>query len=91
MKSNNSGTMKDVPVQPQTTTEVITERIDITSLAEKLWGMLTPCDGLCRLCGGSGHLFCYQNGKREFWDCPACGGIGARALFSRPEVHSHAR
>ena len=73
------------------TTKAITERIGITSPAEKLWSMLTPCDGLCRLCGGSGNLLCYQDGNREFWVCPACGGVGARALFSRPKIHSHAR
>lgn len=69
----------------------VTERCSNIPLAERLWSLLTSANGLCRLCSGSGHLFCYQDGQREFWPCPACGGVGARAVFSRPEIRSHAR
>jgi hypothetical protein len=72
-------------------TEAITERLSKVSQAEKVWALITPCSGLCRLCGGSGHLLCYQDGKREFWQCPACGGVGARALFAAPTISTHAR
>lgn len=66
------------------TTETLTDHIIATPATEKLWGLLTPADGLCQLCRGSGHLMCFQDGRREFWDCPACGGAGARALFAQP-------
>ena len=36
---------------------------------------------LCKLCHGSGNLFCIQNGKMEWWPCPACGGAGARIMY----------
>ena len=35
---------------------------------------------LCKLCGGRQHLLCMQAVKLEWWDCPACGGAGVRAL-----------
>lgn len=73
------------------TAKAITARLSTITLGEKLWTLLMPCGGLCSLCGGSGHLLCHQDGKREFWDCPACGGVGARALFSRPVIRTHAR
>lgn len=48
---------------------------------------------ICRLCRGTGSLFCMQ-GKPEFYQCPACGGAGARVMYG-PKVievkrwHSH--
>lgn len=71
--------------------EAITERASNIAMNEKLCALLTPRDGLCRLCGGSGHLLCYQDGQREFWPCPACGGVGSRVLYSAPTIHTHAR
>lgn len=53
-----------------------------TDLRTRLWQPLNPGDGLCSLCGGSGTLMCWQAGQPEFWDCPACGGGGARAQFA---------
>ena len=35
----------------------------------------------CKLCAGTGALTCLQGDKREWWDCPACGGAGARVVF----------
>jgi len=67
-------------------TAAITARLRNPEPGELLAELLTPCDGLCRLCQGSGHLMCHQDGKREFWQCPACGGFGARALFAPPVV-----
>lgn len=66
--------------------ERIIARVAAPSLAERLWGMLTPATGLCSLCQGSGSLMCFQDGDSEFWDCPACGGAGARALFAPAHI-----
>ena len=66
------------------TTEAITARVSRLGWADKMVGALNPCDGLCSLCGGSGHLLCYQDGTREFWPCPACAGTGCRSMFGRP-------
>lgn len=72
------------------TLEELTARLNAISLPDRLVGLLTPASGLCNLCRGSGHLLCYQDGEREFWKCPACGGNGARALYSPPTIHAHA-
>jgi hypothetical protein len=66
--------------------EALTERIRAQPLHDMLWSGLAPASGLCGLCRGSGHLMCYQDGNREFWECPACGGVGARALFGKPTI-----
>ncbi len=48
--------------------------------------------GLCKLCHGYGSLFCVQNGKFEWWDCPACGGRGyRREPFAIDTIKTHAR
>lgn len=39
---------------------------------------------LCRLCLGAGRFFCMQDGQREWYACPACGGAGVRVLSSAP-------
>ena len=67
-------------------TDAITARLDRTPPAMKMHGLIAPADGLCSLCGGSGHLMCHQDGKREFWTCPACKGQGARRVFGPREV-----
>lgn len=36
---------------------------------------------LCALCRGSGSLFSSQNGKHEWWSCPACHGNGSRIQY----------
>lgn len=36
---------------------------------------------LCGLCKGSGNFFCTQDGAREWWTCPACGGAGVRIMY----------
>lgn len=68
------------------TAEEITQRLGILSAHDTLWCGIAPADGLCSLCRGAGSLMCYQDGKREFWECPACSGVGARVLFGRPTV-----
>jgi hypothetical protein len=45
---------------------------------------------ICKLCGGAGNLFCHQDGRREWWPCPACGGAGARLQFAPPSISAHA-
>lgn len=74
----------------QTTKDLI-ERVTSTPPSERLWGLLTGADGLCQLCRGSGSLICFQAGRREFWDCPACAGVGARKVFSLPKYKTNAR
>lgn len=66
----------------------LTERLNPIPASDKLASLLTPADGLCRLCHGSGHLLCYQDGKREFWTCPACNGFGARKRFAPTEYRT---
>jgi hypothetical protein len=58
---------------------------------DRFFHTLTPADGLCNLCRGSGTLVCFQDGNREFWECPACKGIGARKVFAPAEYRTHAR
>lgn len=40
--------------------------------------------GTCKTCHGSGTIATFGASQPvEFWPCPACGGAGTRALFSR--------
>lgn len=54
--------------------------------------MTTPVKGhdlRCHLCHGAGSLFCMQ-GSAEWYECPACGGAGVRAMVG-PRVIEVAR
>lgn len=42
---------------------------------------------LCALCRGSQNLVCFPGGKPEWWQCPACGGAGARTMMQPATVH----
>lgn len=64
------------------TPDRLTANLSTDTVAERFWCVITPASGLCSLCRGSGSLMCFQDGAREFWTCPACGGAGARALFA---------
>ena len=66
------------------TAAALTARLDQSTWADKIVMALNPADGLCSLCRGSGHLMCWQEGVREFWDCPACGGAGCRTMHGKP-------
>lgn len=44
---------------------------------------------LCTLCHGNGSLFTVQNGSREWWTCPACGGAGVRVLHGPAHIRIH--
>jgi hypothetical protein len=66
-------------------------RKDKNTPAERLFARIVSCGGLCNLCGGAGNLMCHQDGKREFWTCPACGGAGCRTMYSKPTIKSNSK
>lgn len=41
---------------------------------------------ICSLCRGAGSLVSMQNGRLEWWGCPACGGVGTRSLFTAASI-----
>lgn len=43
----------------------------------------------CQLCAGFGSKFCIQNGNKEWWDCPACGGAGTRIVCAPATIQMH--
>ena len=48
--------------------------------------------GICKLCHGYGSHFCVQNGKFEWWPCPACNSRGFRGEPLAPQfIKTHAR
>lgn len=44
---------------------------------------------LCRLCWGSGWLFCRQDDKNRWFSCPQCNGVGTLRCHSPAKVKMH--